>query len=210
MITALYFRTYYSYLLGDLEKTRMFYGILREEFKARKNIDALDRYQLTELKKIRAALDSGTVTTKAWINDGIVSDVRSTDEIIKQTVLVKKIHHEAFDSLKKCLSSDDSLYLYNIEHPCGRYGRVDMVYKDTDVIYPTEIKPSEGQHDILGQIRKYELHFSILLNLRHFKRVQPVTICNSYNKHTLVELKRMSVMTLKYSLINDRVTIGAV
>ena len=54
MLSALFFHAYYAYLQGDLEKTRMFYEMLKEEFKVSKNRDALDQYQLRELKNIRS------------------------------------------------------------------------------------------------------------------------------------------------------------
>jgi len=211
MLNALFFHAYYAYLQGDLEKTRMFYEMLKEEFKVSKNRDALDQYQLRELKNIRSALESGSIPSIAWINEADTPAVKMKEESgIKQKELVKRIYYEAMDSLRDCLKSDSSLHLYNIEHPCGSYGQVDMVYMDSVTAYPVEIKPLEGRHDILGQIAKYTLYFRYLLNLKHFKRVQPVTICNSYDRHTLTELKRMSVYTLRYGLSKDKVIIEAI
>jgi len=210
VINALFFYTYYAYLQGDIEKTRMYFEMLKEEYNTHRSKTILDTYQFKELKNIRGALETGTITTNTWVNENSTPNIGDSGVGLKQNDLVRKIHLEASDSLRECLDSDGSLYLYNIEHPCGRYGRVDMVYMDSAIVYPTEIKPAEGRHDILGQIAKYTLYFRTLLHLRHFRHVQPVTICNSYDKHTLTELKRMSVMTLSYSLSEDRVIIRAV
>lgn len=209
MIDTLYYYAYYSYLKGDLDSTRMYFEMLRDEYNARKDKNILNNYQLRELKAIRTAIASGVIAKNIWVEETSVPTTKDTGTPVKQTDLVKRIHHEATDSLRACLQSD-SLYLYNIEHPCGDYGRVDMVYMDDTIAYPTEIKPAEGKHDLLGQIAKYTMYFRMKLHLKHFKGVQPVTICNSYDKHTLVELKRMSVVTLKYIISSDRVTVGAV
>ena len=53
MIEPLYFFCYYAYLLGDLEKTRMYFSIIREEYKSCGKPDSLKEYQLIELKKIK-------------------------------------------------------------------------------------------------------------------------------------------------------------
>jgi len=210
MLNALYYHTYYAYLQGDLSKAQMYYGMLKDEYNAHKDRTALDTYQLQELKSVRSAIESGTIAKNVWVTEAHSPTTEDKSSGIKQTELVKRIHYEAEDSVRQCLKSDDSLQLYNIEHPCGDYGRVDMVYTDDTTAYPTEIKPAEGRHDLLGQIAKYTLYFRLRLHLRHFKRVQPVTICSSYDKHTLAELKRMSVVTLRYSISNDRVHVGVV
>jgi hypothetical protein len=210
MLNALYYHAYYSYLKGDLDSTRMYYEMLRDEYNSHGDRGALDSYQLRDLKAIRTAITSGVVAKNLWVEETAVPSTIETGTSIKQVELVRRLHYEAEDSVRQCLKSDGSLHLYNIEHPCGDYGRVDMVYTDDTTAYPTEIKPSEGRHDILGQIAKYTLYFRLRLHLKHFKRVQPVTICGSYDAHTLTELKRMSVVTLRYSISNDRVHVGVV
>lgn len=82
-----------------------------------------------------------------------------------------------------------------------------MVYRSHNISYPTELKVSEGKHDLIGQINKYTLYFKMQMHLKHYDEVQPVTICNNYNQHTLTELKRLSVITLKYDLIDDGIRI---
>ena len=211
MIKSLYYQTYYAYLKGDLEKTRMFFEILKEEFKSRKDQEALNRYQLKELKSIRSAILSGCIPTNVWIKEEDTPHIVDNEEVfIKQSVLIKRVHYEALDALKSCLGSDTTLYLYNLEHPCGSFGKIDAVYQDEDTLYPIEVKTQEGKHDLLGQISKYVLYFRLLLHLQHFKNVQPVTLCRSYNTHTLAELKRMAVITLKYSLSDKKIKIDRV
>lgn len=207
MIEALFFKTYYSYLTGNLSDTTMFFSFLLEEFNKKKNPDALTKRQLLELKKIRSALNNNKIETSPWINETDIDTVSTSENPdIKQTVLVKLIHFKGIETLRRLLNSKN-LELHNIEHACGNYGFVDMVYRDPDIYYPIEVKRHEGKHDLIGQISKYNLFFKLHLHLKHYKEVQPVTICNSYNPHTLTELKRISVIPLKYALIDDEIKI---
>lgn len=118
------------------------------------------------------------------------------------------IHMEGLNQLKEIFNDD--VHIYNIEHPCGSYGVVDMVYKGRDTIYPVEIKRGKGEHDIIGQIGKYDLYHRLRLHYKHYTHVQPVTICNSYHKFALNELKQMKVFTLLYTLINNRILVKVI
>jgi hypothetical protein len=211
MIETLFFFAYYAYLNGDIEKTRMYFDMLRKEFNEKKDIHSLEEYQYKELKNIRQALNTGAIPKCEWINESSAPSIKYEGiPDLKQDAIVKRIHFDALDELRKTLGSDESLRLYNIEHPCNPHGRVDMVYRDSITAYPVEVKRQHGRHDLLGQIAKYTLYFRTLLHLKHFKKVQPVTICRCYDQHTLAELKRMSVITLRYTFRNDKLSLSLV
>lgn len=207
MVATLFFKTYYSFLIGNLVDTRMYFEFLVDEFKIRKNPEALNKKQLQILKTIRSAIKTGKIENQQWLSEPSLPSV-CTDIApdIKQPELVKKIHFDGLESLKELLSAP-TLELYNIEHPCGIYGAVDMVYQGQDVIYPVEVKRHEGKHDLIGQIEKYTLYFRLNLHLRLYEDVQPITICNSYNPHTLAELKKLSVIPLKYDFTDEGIKI---
>ena len=208
MIETLYFFCYYAYLLGDLKNTEMYYSLLREEFKVNGHKDSLESHQYRELKKVKDALDSGNISKRKWTDDETKAPQINSDVTIKQTELVKKIHMEGLSQLKEIFNDD--VHLYNIEHPCGSYGVVDMVYQGKDTIYPVEVKRGKGEHDIIGQIGKYDLYHRLRLHYKHYKHVRPVTICNSYQKFTFNELKQMKVFTLLYTLINQTISIKVI
>lgn len=207
MVEALYFKTYHSFLMGNIQDTKMFFEFLVDEFKKRRNPKALSKKQLKELKVIRSAIETGKIEKYEWINE---PPTTSTSTIsppgIKQPELVRKIHYKGLQDLQEILRAPE-LELYDIEHPCGAYGAVDMVYKSQDIYYPVEVKRHEGKHDLIGQISKYALYFKMRVHLKHYEEVQPVTICNSYNPHTLTELKRLSVVPLKYDLVGENIKI---
>jgi hypothetical protein len=210
LIETLFYHTYYSYLLGDIEKTQMYFAMLKDEFRARADRTALTTYQLQELKKIRTALHTGTIATDQWVTEVQSPETKEKEDAPKQNDLVKRLHEDAVGSLRSYVGSNESFEIYNVEHPCGPHGRVDMVYRDSETMYPVEIKRNEGQHDLIGQIAKYDLYFKMHLHLKMYKRVQPVTICRGYNSHVLSELKRMCVETLRYAIVNKRLVLEKV
>lgn len=210
MVESLYFQTYKAFLLGDLTNAKMYFEFLVEEFRNKKNPKALSNNQLIVLKTIRSALQSGMIEKQQWVSESSIPlyNPQETPNI-NQVELVRRIHFGGLKRLAELLQAPD-LELYNIEHPCGAYGAVDMVYKSKDTVYPVEVKRHEGKHDLIGQIGKYDLHFKLNLSLKHYESVQPVTLCNSYNPHTLAELKRLSVITLRYNITDDSIKIDPI
>jgi hypothetical protein len=207
MIEPLFFFCYYAYLLGDLEKARMYFSVIREEYSAVGTPNSLKEHQFLELKKIKEAITTGNISRSKWLDETAPGPPRSSDIKIKQAELVKRIHTEGLEQLKEILQDD--IYLYNIEHPCGSYGTVDMVYMGKNTIYPLEVKRGRGEHDLIGQISKYDLHHRLQLHYKHYEYVRSVTICNSYDPFTIQELRTMGVLPLNYSLNKEDIRIEA-
>jgi len=205
MIETLFFSCYYAYLLGDLEKTRMYFSMIRDTYSTHGKPDSLREYQLIELKKIKASIDSGNISRNKWIDETASGPLNTSHIRIKQPELVRRIHTEGLGQLKEILQDD--IYLYNIEHSCGSYGAVDMVYMGKDTIYPVEVKRGRGEHDLIGQISKYNLYHQLQLHYKHYEHVKSVTICNSYAPFAIHELRAMGVFPLSYSLNKDGIRI---
>ena len=206
MFEALYFFCYYSYLLGDLDKSKMYYTLLSNEFKTYGTQDSLKEHQFLELKKIKGAINTGNISRNKWINENVPSGPSKSDAKIKQPELVKRIHTQGIGQLSELLNDD--IYLYNIEHPCHPYGAVDMVYMGKDTIYPVEVKTGQGEHDLIGQISKYDLFHRLQLHYKQYEHVQPVTICHSYQSFTIHKLRTMGVKVLSYSLSDNGIKIS--
>ena len=204
MIEALFFNAYYCYLRGDLDNTKMYLSFMRSEAKGK---PTLNKYYVSELKKMVEATKTGRVANNEWVSQDTQVPTQSDNVKIKQKELVKLIHTTAHSKLGEILVSDESFHLYNIEHPCKTYGRVDMLYRDSLCSYPLEVKKDKGEHDLIGQIMKYELSERFGLHLKFYYKVQPVTICNSYDPYTLKELKRLGVIAIKYKLSRNQVSL---
>jgi hypothetical protein len=184
----------------------MYYSFLKDEFRKKKDPNALKPYQLYELKKVREALKTGNLPRGGWLDDAPIQGpcTQPTAEF-KQNDLVWKIHQN-FRQLKGLLQ-EENLYLYNLEHNCEPYGAVDMVYMGKNTVYPVEVKKDRGDHALVGQISKYDLYHRFRLHYRHYNFVQSATICSSYDNFTLRELKRLKVKPIVYSIIDDRLSL---
>ena len=209
MINTLYFKTYYSFLKGNLPETEMYYSFLKDEFRKRKDPNVLKPYQLYELKRVREAIRTGNLPRGSWIDDTSLQGPPTQPVAeLHQDDLVWKIHQN-FRQLKELLQ-DENLYLYDLEHNCEPYGACDMVYMGKNTVYPVEVKKDRGDHALIGQISKYELYFKFQLHLRHYERVHPITICSSYDRFTLANLKQFRILTLVYKQTEDSLTISKV
>jgi len=197
MIEPLFFSCYYAFLLGDIERTGIYYDLLKEEFKTCGSTESLKAHQLSDLSRIRESLRTKTVAKNHWLIEPGPSMPAGQPVEMRQTELVRLLHENCLQQLQDILADD--VQLYNLEHPCPPYGRVDMVYKGKETIYPVEVKKDCGEHDLVGQIGKYDLYHRLQLHYKHYDFVQSVTICRSYQKFALDELKRMGVVTLVYS-----------
>lgn len=198
MIESIYFSCYYAFLLGDLNKTRMYFDILRDEFKAGGSIESLNKGQLEQLAIIRDSLKTGHLEKREWVEStGSLPDNESPSPV-RQDELVRNIHETGEGQLRE-IFQQDQLELYNIEHPCPPYGIVDMVYMGNRTVYPVEVKKDQGGHDLIGQIGKYGLFHKLKVHYKLYDRVRSATVCRSYKPYVLDELKKMGVITILYS-----------
>lgn len=211
LIESLFYFCYYSYLKGDIESCQMYYDFLKDEFKKSGKKDSLTQIQLEDLKKIRTAINTGNVSHSIWLTDVQDSTLRSVQEPaqgIKEDEVVRKVHYDALNDLRLILGASEDFYLYNLEHPCDPYGRLDMLYQDEKTAYPVEVKRKEGTHSLIGQIMKYTLAIKLKLHYKHYETVQPVTICSGYDNFVLFELKKMGVVTLAYCINKGKLNLS--
>ena len=188
----------------------MFYEMLRDELKNTKDKNPLCPEYLSELKKVRDSIKTGSFVSGSWVEDRTPIRIPKTSKeefTGNQDDLVRKIHYEAFDELKDLLGGRDGFRLYNIEHPCGIYGAVDMVYSDGYTSYPLEVKKDEGRHDLISQIAKYDLSFKLHLHLKKYRKVEPVVVCGHYQNNVIKELKSIGVTVLMYWLEEGKVRL---
>jgi len=185
----------------------MYYDFLRDEYKRTGKVDSLSLSQYKSLKEIRQALATGTLPGKQWVETK-PAPTSSESNGVRQDEVVRRIHTESLRDL--CSALGQELRLQNLEHPCPPYGRVDMLYMSSDTAFPLEVKVKTGQHDIIGQILKYELYMKLRLHYHLYDRVRPVTVCAAYDPHVLHELKANGVETLVYSDMAGKLKVSPV
>jgi len=176
----------------------MYFEFLREEFKVKGSKNALRPEQLQQLAVIRDSIKTGKISKNHWV-DELTAYCGSSDTPAEHTQkeLVQNLDTTCRSQLADILADD--LYLYNVEHPCGVRGRIDMVYMGKNTVYPVEVKKDKGEHDLIGQIAKYDLHHKLQLHYKLYQYVQSITICRSYNQQVADTLKSIGIVTLLYS-----------
>jgi hypothetical protein len=192
--------TYNQALLGNLEEARMYLSFLREEYDSDPNqFDVLKRdMRWGHLVELGTAIDNGKITNQLIVENNSSVQQKMEDEVgfRKQAELVKAICLCSQD-LGFALQTSSDFYCYNVEHET-RYGRVDLVARDNETIYPIEVKKNGAYHDCIGQIRKYILHFKLGLILKTYQSVKGIVIANHFDNFVLQELKRSEVIAIKY------------
>ena len=209
LVESLYFSCYYAYLGCDLENIKMYYSFICEEFNRKHDRTALNLDQWKILKSIREIIKTGRFVGENLTELPSYIEGNQPPEKVNekdQVKLVKEIHFE-IGQLEDIIHPEGKLYLEDIENPCPPYGAVDMLYKDDFTVYPLEVKTSEGQHDLLGQILKYEKYFQFKLHYKLYQKVQPITLCPCYSDFVLRELKKRSIITLRYSRIGEKLKL---
>lgn len=208
MMATLFYRCYYAYLKGDLEESRLFFNFLTKEYKSCKDKKVFSKRKLMLLKDVRTALQTKKVGQDNWVKDDLNASKMAENKVSKrpQNELVRLIHDD-LENLRTILNAPNNFHLYNIEHPCDPFGRVDMLYKDDSVVYPVEVKTGTGNHDLVGQIAKYDRSLRFQLHLNLWENVLPVTICKNYSDFAIKELKKRGVTTLQYFEKNKKVTL---
>lgn len=212
MMSALFFRCYYAYLKGDLKEARLFFNFLIKEYKETKDRNSLSKAKLRLLKDVRIALQTGKVSQYSWVKEEQNASKLSENKVSKraQDVLVKQIHQEK-DSLREILGdTGPGFHLNSIEHPCDPFGRVDMLYRSDTTAFPLEVKTGTGNHDLVGQISKYDLALRFQLHWNLWEDVKPITICKDYSDFALKELKKRRVLTLQYFDKNKKISLKPV
>jgi hypothetical protein len=207
MVETFFFHAYYAYLKGNLKEAEMYLTFLKEECKLNPGKNKLNAHYLPEFKKVVTAVKTKTLPRQSWLDEPLVQDTPGTKTKLKQDAIVKGIHKQCLDSLRTILGAQDDFYLHNIEHPCEPYGAVDMVYDDKVTCFPLEVKKDRAEHDIIGQIMKYDLCCRLKLHLKHYYKVQPITVCSSYEKFTLSQLKQLKVITIKFAETDGRISL---
>jgi hypothetical protein len=207
MLETLFFKTYHSYLEGNLRDTEMYLAFMKKECKLHPGENTLNEHYIPELKKIITAVKTKSIPRQEWLSDPVPSDSTGAKTSLKQAALVKLIHEQGFNSLAAILQVDKGFKLHNIEHPCPPFGAVDMFYQDSITCYPLEVKKDRGEHDIIGQIMKYELFCKRRLHIKAYYKVQPVTVCACYDTFTLGQLKQLGVVTIKYTETDGSITL---
>jgi len=209
LVETLYYQAYNRALLGNLAEAKMYLAFLREEYSKNES-------QFEELKSdgrwnhlvgLGDAIDNNRLTPdlqnieiqKVDIQSKPVKDTQCDNQV----ELVKAICLSS-DDLGRCLKGKADFHCSCVELET-RFGRVDLVARDSDTVYPIEVKKSGAYHDCVGQVRKYILHFKLGLINKVYRNVIGVVIANSFDEYVLNDLHNYGAVAVRYKFQNGKI-----
>jgi len=205
-IEVCYYRLNNAVLLGDTDKARMYLDILRHEFENYEDCFSIlktdDRWE--HLKQLGRAVDNGLVVKNYNYNDNSddVEEADKDEDRAEDEQSLVKVVCDNIDVLRDILNASNDLFIYNIEQPT-KYGRVDVVLRDKDIVYLVEVKKSHARYSVISQIEKYMLDFRLKLILKMWRDVVGVVIANGFIGRVSKELVKLGVIPIKYRIKND-------
>jgi len=107
----------------------------------------------------------------------------------------------------------DDIFIKGMEFKISDSGEaVDFVFQNQycstytlpdTTLYVLEIKTDRATSDIICQLNKYSKYFTNLLNIKHWHKVEKVSLAKEYPESTITELKEINCNILYYNDIND-------
>lgn len=203
IISVLYYKCYCSSLLGKFNDTKMYFGMLEEEYKNSPDKSSFQEFftpeKYQELQLIKKQIEMGKMFEVFKDFEPLETDVDMTEtEIEEENIIVKKVakNQQMLEPFLK-----EKLRLNSLEHDCGGNGqkkdKCDMVsIGNKETLFPIEFKLKRATHAVVGQIGKYCLHFKLRLIQNTYQRVQGVIIANSYSQYAINELRKRGYICL--------------
>jgi RecB family endonuclease NucS len=206
IVEELYYKLYNAVLLGNIDDSRTYLGLLREEYATcEKDFEILNNGKFDHLQQLSIAVEQGlTVKNFNYKDDNVDTTNKDEDQFITEKELVIRICKG--NELKKLLKASDNFYIYNLEHPT-KYGKIDIVAQDNLTTYIIETKKSHARYSVISQIDKYLLDFKLKLNLKHYTKVIGIVIANGYIGNVTNELVKLGVMPVKYTIKKDNLRL---
>jgi len=207
---TLYYQTYSSVLLGNMQNAKMYLTFLREEYEEnRQQFEELKKdHRWEHLKELGNVIDKDYSYSRNLSRidkpDGFMSG-REEEETVyeKQDDLVNAIIN-CQDDLRMCLLANSDFHCCCVEKQT-RFGRVDLVAQDHETIYPIEVKKNGAYHDCVGQVDKYITHFKLGLINKIYQHVVGVVIANTFHEYVLQELHKFGAIAVKYKFKSEKV-----
>jgi hypothetical protein len=200
-----------SYLNGNFEEAKKWLGLLRKmNSKYPEMFYDLDQFDRDRLLTISKALTNGEYISKLGVITSIEEKTQTSKEsfsdidLQKEKQLVKLLIHNE-ELFQRILGFPD-MKLACLEQETN-YGNVDIVAYSKLYAIPIEVKLNKAYHPIVGQISKYMKYFFYKINYKIWRDVVGVTIAQDYSEDALQELRKINVIPLVYSVINEKLVL---
>ena len=214
----LFFHLRNSVFDANLKASKCYLGLLGKNYNKSPNLfkESLEDWQKEEFVRLKKqVLTTNLLEVIEPVEE--YPNIFSTSDPIPEKEIVTLLLYGQLEKLTKPLRlisprwGGDEIPI-NVGNPGENY--VDLILDDTGderkTRYIIELKTHRADHKVIGQIKKYELHYQkkIIYGLWH--RVVPVVIAHGFDKTTRTKLKKKGVRTFLYESPKEKITFTEV
>jgi RecB family endonuclease NucS len=204
LVETLFYQVYNYVLLNKQQDAKMYLEFLRDEYQSNpKKFDILkqdNRWQ--QLQEFSHSLENNLyLSSFETVKNTDFVDIKCKQTVDNQRILTNKLI-KSKDSLRQLLNAESDFECIATEAETI-YGNVDLLAQDKNTIYPIEIKKERAEHDVLGQIDKYIIHYKLKLINKIYNKVQGVVISSGFSNFVLQELSKQGIVAIFYNLNKD-------
>lgn len=204
-----------SVLDANLKSAKMFLGLLKQNYNISPSLfrESLADWQKEEFAKLKKQVLANNLLNEINILEEEYCSIKSETDPIPEREIPDLLLQGQLKSLTKVLGIVQPKWGgKEIPINVGNTGKnyVDLILDDLGderkSKYIIEIKTHRADHNVIGQIKKYELFYQKKLIYRLWHNVIPVVIAHGYDKTTRTELKKQNVRTLIYESPRDKIS----
>lgn len=206
-VEALYYLLKNAVLDADLYYAEIYLGMLKEAYSQDKNFFKIfDKPRLEDFKLLKKQVRNKQLI-QPLNNIGPIEKIEAFGNRAKEEVEIQNsLINQEFSNILELLKIDK--YSWGGHEIPVNEGYVDIIIdqhnKENRIIrHLIELKAGVADHRVVGQIRKYEIHFLKKLNYKLWDDVQGVVVANGYSENALRELKKNNVITLVYQKLGN-------
>jgi len=199
-------RMFCHYLDGEFDEAKKFETILHtieaENTGALSRINKWDKKRLLMMKK--------SLKDKEYSNIKVI-DIKGEEKVdateFEVATSEKKLH--------KILVKNEGLLreVTGLNLKCAgfeqetQYGFVDIMAYTSIYAVPIEVKLNRANHTIVAQIQKYMKSYLYKVNYGIWRDVIGVTVASEYSDNALQELRKINVIPLVYTLLDNKLSL---
>lgn len=207
-IETYYYMLDIAVLQGDLEKSRIFIDLLRNEYSEDStNFEILEQDdRFGNLIQLGKAVDEGKIVKK-YNFELLFKEMKEkekSEDVVKKEKDLQRMLCKDQNVLKELISKD--FVVEDYEHKV-MFGYVDLVGRCEDTVYVIELKKEVAKFDVVSQIDKYMYDFRAKLIYKMWKKVKGIVIANSFQEYALNELKKNDVLCVEYTYQDEKLTL---
>jgi len=192
----------------------MFLGLLKQNYSISPSLfrESLEDWQKEEFTKLKQQVLENNLLNEVCNLEEEYDGIKSDTDPIPEREIPDLLLRGQLEKLTSVLGMTQPKWGgTEIPIDVGNVGKnyIDLILDDLGderrSKYIIELKTHRADHNVIGQIKKYELYYQKRLIYRIWHNVIPVVIAHGYDKTTRTELKKQNVRTLIYESPKDKI-----